>query len=393
MASAAQQVSPATSPNTRSISVLHLIHTMAYGGVETALINWVRKIDPEQFQVHVACFANPGATEEPFVQAAESKGIRLIRVPWARRKPLLKASRAVADLIREHKIEILHTHNCYADCVGAIAAMRTPVKTISTVYVWDALGWKRNLIQFIDRCSLGSFDLVTAHCEDTYRKTLKMGFAPDRVKLLTCGFEMEEANITQEEWFQRRKELGAEPGQIVLANIARLYPEKAQKFLLHAFVKIREQAPHARLWIVGTGPLESELRALATNLGLDASVTFVGFVKDLAAFLPLVDIQVNPSTTEGVPLAICSGMAAGLPLVVTDVGGLPEIIRDGHSGLLVPAGDEQAFIESTLRLIRDASLRKKLGSAARKFMTEDYSLDAAVQRVQQTYHEVLRHCA
>jgi glycosyltransferase involved in cell wall biosynthesis len=393
LASATQQILQAPQKKTALIAVLHLIHTMAYGGVETALINWVRKIDPERFQVYVACFANPGETEQPFVQAAQRQGIQIIKIPWGRRKPLFKASRAVADLIRQKNIDILHTHNCYADCVGAIAAVRTPVKTIATVYVWGALGWKRNLIQFIDRCFLVCFDLVTAHCAYTYRRTLKMGFTPSRVKMLTCGFEVEEARISAEERIQRRQALGAEPSHIVLANIARFYSEKAQDFLLHAFVKIREMAPDARLWMVGSGPLEDDLRKLSTQLGLDSSVTFVGFVKDLISFLPLVDIQVNSSTTEGVPLAICSGMAAGLPIVATAVGGLPEVIRDGHTGLLVPAGDADAFIKSTLRLIRDERLRTDLGAAARRFMTEDYSLDVAVQRVQRVYYEVLGICA
>ncbi|MGB8472921.1 MAG: glycosyltransferase [Candidatus Acidiferrum sp.] len=370
-----------------------MIHTMAYGGVETSLINWVRKCDPHEFQVHVACFANPGATEEPFVQAAEGKGIKVHRVPWGRRKPLLKASRVVADLIRKEKIDILHTHNCYADCVGAVAGRRTSVKTVTTVYVWDALGWKRNLIQFVDRCAITSFDLVTAHCEDTYRKTLEMGFAREQVRLLTCGFEAEKAETTPEDRTQRRREMGVAPHEIVVANVARLYPEKAQEFLLHAFVKILKQAPQARLWIVGVGPLEGNLRRLATELGLDSAVKFVGFVKDLASLLLLVDIQVNPSTTEGVPLAVCAGMAAGLPVVATGVGGLPEIIRHGSTGLLVPAGDESAFVEAALRLIRDSSLRRVLGTGAQRFMSEEYSLDAAIQRVQKVYYEVLETCA
>jgi glycosyltransferase involved in cell wall biosynthesis len=365
---------------------------MAYGGVETALINWVRKMDPDRFRVHVACFANPGETEKPFVQAAEARGIRVIKIPWGRRKPLLKASRVVGDLIRANKIDILHTHNCYADCVGAIASFRTPVKTITTVYVWSALGWKRNLIQFIDRCSLGFFDRITAHCEDTYRKTLKMGFAREQVKMLTCGFEADEVIVSAEDRLRKRRELGADAGEMVLANIARLYSEKAQDFLLRAFVKIRDQAPHTRLWIVGSGPLQADLQRLASELGLESSVKFVGFVKHLEAFLPLVDIQVNSSTAEGVPLAICAGMAAGLPIVATAVGGLPEVIRNGRTGLLVPAGDEKAFVESTLRLIRDPQLGARLGSAARRFMTEDYSLDAAVERVQETYYEVLGAC-
>jgi len=222
---------------------------------------------------------------------------------------------------------------------------------------------------------------------------LKMGFAPQHVRLLTSGFEAETVEITAEERARKRRELGIAPEQIVIANVARLYPEKAQDFLLRSFAKIVQQAPQARLWIAGIGPLEDNLRQLVRQLGLGDAVTFVGFVRDLPSLLSLVDILVNPSTSEGVSLAVCSGMAAGLPVVATEVGGLPEVIHHGKTGLLVPVGDTNAFNESVLSLIGDPKQRQVLGTAAQKFMLEEYSLGAAVARVERVYYEVLGRCA
>ncbi len=384
---------PASNAAPRKTPVLHLLHTMAYGGVETALINWLTHLSKDRFEPHLACFANPGGggTEEPFVQAAEKKGLSVFRVSWGRHKPLVKASAQVADYIRRHNIEILHTHNCYADCVGALAARRVRVKTISTVYVWsNALGWKRGLIQSVNRQALRFFDLVTAHCEETYRASLELGIPPQRLKTLVCGYEVERVEMSTAERLALRRAMGIADDELLLANVARLYPEKAQDLLLRCFAKIAQQCSRARLAIAGVGPLDQSLKELCQALGLADKVKFVGFVHDLPRFLALVDIQVNSSWTEGVPLAICAGLAAGLPIVATRVGGLPEVVRHGRSGILVPPGDENALIESVLSLTHDDEQRRKLGLEARRFIEDEYSLAAAVRRLEQTYDEVLQ---
>ncbi|HEY5212335.1 MAG TPA: glycosyltransferase family 4 protein, partial [Acidobacteriaceae bacterium] len=103
----------------------------------------------------------------------------------------------------------------------------------------------------------------------------------------------------------------------------------------------------------------------------------------------LADIHVNTSSAEGVPLAICSAMAASLPIVATDVGGLPEILDHGRAGILVPFGDSAEFVKSVLMLIASPSLRSYYGSTARRFIADDYSLSTAVKRLEYTYDELL----
>jgi len=383
------KTSPVQVAATQPVGAVHLIHTVAYGGVETAVLNWLQRLDRSMFEPHLVCFENPGATESHFVRAAEDRGFAVAKIPWGRRKPLWKASRALARIVRERRAQILHTHNWYADFVGALTARLVPVKTVTTLYVWSDFDWKRNLLQRMDQYVIRSFDVISAHCEDTRRKTVALGIPEERVRTLICGFEAPKVAILPCERQRRRAQYGVRPGEIVLANIARLYPEKAQEALLRIFRRILQRHPQTRLWIVGIGPLESRLKALATEMGLNDRVSFLGFIDDLPSFLPLVDIHVNSSTAEGVPLAICSGLAAGLPIVATEVGGLPEILDYGRCGVLVPRDDEAGFAAAVSHLIEHPDERARLAATGQRFIENDYSLSTAVDRVQGTYCEVL----
>lgn len=128
-------------------------------------------------------------------------------------------------------------------------------------------------------------------------------------------------------------------------------------------------------------------------LGLDDSVSFLGFVDDPPQMLALVDVQVHPALIEGVPLSICAGMAAGLPIVASAVGGLPEILAGGRCGRLVPGGDDAAFVDAVLRMIAAPEEAAQLGRAARQMIETGFSLETATRRVEETYLEVIGPCA
>lgn len=381
-------------PNAPRIRVGQLIHTMAYGGIETALLNWIRTMDRRRFDVTLICFDNPGATQAPFVEAAARDGITVEMVGWSRRKPIFRAARELAAIVRRHGLDVIHSHNTYANLVNLAAARISRHRTVNTLYVWsDGLGFVRSALQWADRLSMPLFDQVTAHCQETFEATIKLGMKAERLSLLVCGFEANVANLGEGERSQRRAELGASQEDLVLINVARFWPEKAHDVLLDGFAKVAARIPSARLWITGVGPEEEKIRRHCTALGLDSRVSFLGFRTDLAELLAQADIQVHPSDVEGVPLAICAGLAAGLPIVATKVGGLPEVIRNGVSGILVPPRDPDAFAEAVIRLAGDETERRRLGAAGQRFIDEEYSLKAATRRVERVYEEVLARSA
>jgi glycosyltransferase involved in cell wall biosynthesis len=372
-------------PRSKPIRAVHLLHTMAYGGVETAILNWCRTFDRGRVLPHLLCFANPGRTEQPFVAAATEAGFDVTRIPWGRGKPVRKAAKTVADYLQANGIEILHCHNTYANVVGLLASKRYPVKTVTTMYVWGKFGFKRGILQSIDSFAMKRFDKVTAHCETCFRDTVARGIPPGQLDLLICGYPAKAVDLEPEERQRRRRLFGASPDDVVLIYMARFWPEKAHDNLLEAFEILRRKHPEVRLWLPGLGPELEKIRALCTEKRLDDWVKFLGFQNDPDSLLALADIQVHPSDNEGVALSICAGMNAGLPIVASRVGGLPEILRDGENALLIPPRSPQAFVDAVSDLISNPKKACGLGRAAQRFIEEQYSLQEATRKVEAVY--------
>jgi glycosyltransferase involved in cell wall biosynthesis len=374
----------------KPLRVVHLLHTVAYGGVETLLINWVRALDPARVDVMVVCFANAGNTERPFQEAAERAGITIKKIRWSRAKPVFRAASAFSKLLDEFNADMVHTHNIYAELVGWVAARRVGAKVMTTQYVWSDFGWKRNAQQWFAARLLRRFDLVTSQCEKTMQDTIRRGVPARGQSVLVTGIEPIRERPDPAERIAIRAKYSSTPSDVLLVNVARLYPEKAQGFLLECFAEIVRSRPQAKLWLMGVGPLEDSLKKQTSALGLEKHVVFLGFVVDLSRTLLSADIQVHSSYAEGVPLAVCSGMAAGMPIVSTAVGGIPGVLRHEDTGLLVASGDKTAFVRETIRLIDDAELRKKLGGRAKEASETEFSLEAAASVLTEQYEKLAR---
>ncbi len=376
----------------RKVRVLHLIHSVTHGGIESNLLNWLRFFDAGRVDARVACFTGDRNREEAFLRAAEMYKVGpVLSVPWGRHKPFLSAARALANLIREHEIDVLHTHGYYGDALGALVKAFVRVKVVATVYVWGKYELHRQIMQAMDWLSLQFHDQVTVHCQETSRLSAKLGFPPSKTPVLIAGFPSERALPASEERARLRREAGIAADEILMLNVARIHPEKAHDQLLRSFQIIHAAHPKTKLWISGHGWdwLENQLKDLRSELGLNDCVEFVGYRKDLWPMLHAADLMVHSSHVEGVPIAILYGMSAGLPIVVSDVGGVYEVIKQDETGLRVPENDIEGFAATVNGLIEDTARRAALGMAARKFVTTEYSIDLACSRVESTYREVL----
>lgn len=362
---------------------------MAYGGPETIIINWLRSVDKERYENHLVIFRNANDSHMEFVHAAEAAGLQIHYIDWNRSKPALRASTQLIALMKSVNADILHCYNTYADLVGVITRWRTGVPIVTTMWMWGSLGWKRAFLQKLETWLLRHFNVVTAQSEDAQKATMER--LPGRdVPILIGGLPDNTVCYSETERNSLRACYGATPDNVVLAHVARFWPEKAHDVLVEGFRQIVEKEPQARLWIVGIGPEKPKIEALVKELGLDSTVRFLGFRDDLYEFLPLADIQVHPSDNEGIPLAVCTGMCAGLPVVATKVGGMPEVVRDGISGLLVEKRNPGQFATAVIELIRNPEKRRILGDGARRVIETEYSLHAAAQRLTDVYEGMLR---
>lgn len=373
----------------RKIGVAFLIHSVSFGGPDAIVLNWLKTIDRGRFQPLLIAFETPHGEEKSFVEAARRAGMDLEFVPWHRGKPLWRTARATARLVRKHDIAVLHCFNYYADLVGVLVKWMTGVKIVTTMWMWGNLGWKRAILQAVERLALYFFDQVTAQSEDARRDTVQPFLPAGKIQLLICGYSEAPVILSPAERARRRMEMGVDPNDVVLIHVARFWPEKAHDVLIEGLDRIRRQRDNVKLLLAGVGPLQEDIRALVTSRGLDPWVRFLGFRPDLPEVHATADIQVHPSRREGLPLAVCSGMAAGMPIVASNVGGISEVILPEKTGLLVEPENAEQFALTVIRLIDDPALRQRLGSQARTFLREEYSLEIATARLEKLYEEVL----
>ena len=377
-------------PPGKRIKVLHLVYSPGFGGIESIVINWWRAFDRREFDVYVACFCGDRNRELPFLEAARSAGIQVLPVPWTRFKPFLACARAVARIVNEHHIDIIHTHAYYGDAVGAIAGKLAGVKTVATVYVWGKYELHRQIMHCIDWLAIQFMTRVTAHCRHTAMRTFVLGKSRRDLPVLLPGYPHTRPLLTTAERRAKRLAAGIGEGEILLVNASRLAPEKAHDQLLRSFHTIHDRYPHTRLWLCGVGlaSVEERIQALRRELGLESAVSLVGFKQDFWSVLDVADLMVHPSHVEGIPQSIMAGMAAALPIVASDVGGISEVIAHGRTGTLVKENDVDGFSRAVMGLIADPPHARALGRAARHAIEHELSTESAVRNVESLYREM-----
>jgi glycosyltransferase involved in cell wall biosynthesis len=180
-----------------------------------------------------------------------------------------------------------------------------------------------------------------------------------------------------------------EGSAFTIGTVGRLSWEKDQQALLEAFGLLKKQVDNACLLIVGDGALRGDLERAAEDLGIANDVQFLGYRDDVPSIMAALDVFVLPSLEEGISLTLLEAMAASRPIVATDVGGNPEVVVDGETGILVPSEDVAALAGAIIKLYGDKELRGKMGAAGRKRVEEHFSLNAMVDAYMALYSSVL----
>jgi glycosyltransferase involved in cell wall biosynthesis len=186
-----------------------------------------------------------------------------------------------------------------------------------------------------------------------------------------------------------RRSFGIPDSAPVVGTLGRLTEIKRQDLLLRAFAQARRHHPGAHLLVVGEGPLRSELTSLGSSLGLEGAVHFAGYQSEPAKYLAALDIFALTSRSEGMPLVVLEAWAAGVPVVASAVGGLPELVREGENGLLFPSGDESALTAALVALLDDPERRRRLGRAGRQTVAERFDVRHMAAEYDRHYRDLL----
>lgn len=381
---------------TRPIKIAYFIGTIKVGGTEKHLLKVVRHLDSTRFKTHVYCLSEGGPLEEAFREAGCGvtilgyKGLRPGRNELALRKmaaALREFGRTVA-LLKESRPDIVHCYLFHANIIGALAARLAGCPVVITSrrslgYFKDGKPYYQWLENLVNRFT----DIITVNSKAVMDDVLRRErLNPKKIKLIYNGID---ATLYQEEKGARaeiRRRFGLRADTTLITAIANLIPYKGHADLLCAAALLRQQVPAARFLLVGRDEgIEASLRKLAAELGLGETVIFAGPRTDIPRILAATDIMVLPSHEEGFSNVILEGMAAGLPLVVTKVGGNPEAVIDGETGLLVPPHNPEELAKAMLKLLSEPAYAQKLGEAARKRVEACFSLTRMIREYEEMY--------
>jgi glycosyltransferase involved in cell wall biosynthesis len=364
---------------------------MAIGGAQRHLVEVLRRLDRRRFAPMLCCLATDRdaldlldevrALDVPVLDA----GLRDARNGLARPHTLAQVAR-IAREARRRRVRIVHSYLHHANWFGTLAGRlaRVPVVIVSKRSM-DV--YSRGRDRWACRLTNGLADCVTAVAEAVRDHVHREEGCPlGKIVVIPNGVDAEQFSVSPGPPDELRG-LGGD-GQLV-GTITRLVWKRGHEELLRAAALVNRSEPGARLVVVGDGPLRPTLEGQARELGLGGAVRFLGAVPRAARLLPHLDVFVLSSVWEGMSNGLLEAMAAGRPVVATRVGGNPECVVDGESGLLVPPRDPEAMAAAIVRLLREPELARRLGQAARRRVEAEFTLPRMVQRMEDLYDGLL----
>ncbi|MFO0851519.1 MAG: glycosyltransferase [Gemmataceae bacterium] len=370
---------------------MHLVHLTAstlFGGPERQMLGLADHLRPD---VRTTCVSfREGGRCGDFLREAASRGHDAVELTHD--TPHLRAAvRELTALLRGQGADVLLCHGYKANLLGRVAARRVGIPTVAVSRGWTAENAKVRLYEALDRWHLRLMDHVVCVSDGQAAKVLRAGVSAGRVSVVRNSARPE-AFADPDPRF-RAKLFAHFPGDAMVRRVliaaGRLSPEKGFAVLLEAAAVFLAADPAAGVVLFGEGPERATLERRVAELGLGERFALPGFTRDLDKYLPWADVAVLPSFTEGLPNVALEASAAGVPVVATAVGGTPEAVADGETGLLVPPGRPDALAARIGELLADPSCRRQMGDAGRAFVRERFSFAGQAAAYRQLFAKLL----
>jgi glycosyltransferase involved in cell wall biosynthesis len=350
------------------------------GGAERALVDLALRLDRGRFDVSVVATRHAG-NYQPILDDA---GVPTTVLDRHSRRDMHKLLGLVVQLRRE-RVGVLHTHLFGSNTWGRLVGRLAGVPVVIAHEHWSS---KDEREVWVDRLLYRWSDLILVPSEASKRTVIRReGIPAGRIKVAYNGVDPAVFKPMHDRE-ETRRELGVSPSSLLVGTVGRLSPEKGGvDHLIRAVADARKEHPSLRLLVVGDGPLRPLLEEVANDAVLP--VIFTGTRQDVPRLLGALDLFVLPSLLEAMPIALLEAMATRLPSVATRVGGVPEIVRDGEDGLLVPPGDGAALRAAIVGLASDSTLRCRLAEAGQRRVLERFTIGSMVKRVENIYEKLL----
>lgn len=297
-------------------------------------------------------------------------------------------------ILKTQKCELVHTHSSKAGILGRLAARiaRTRV-VVHTIHGWSFNEYQNILVKrffiILERIAALWSTKIICVSERDIATGLKYRIAnKDKFALIRYGILIEEFQNSNVDIYRKRTEFGITNQGPIVAMISCLKPQKSPLDYIRAISIVQKDIPKANFLIIGDGILRPKVLKLANTLGLDSSLLFKGWRRDIPEIMSVIDVLVLSSLWEGFPVVFLEAMASGKPVIATDVGGAKEVIRDGIDGFLVPPKDYKSLAEKIKTILTEDGLCKKMGQNFKSRLDSSYHLQNMVREVERLYQDL-----
>ena len=357
--------------------ITQVITSLGYGGAEREVARLAKKLREQGEDCEVVCVCEEGHL------AAD---LRAIGVPVKVLDCGLMGLAKLTGYLRSSRPDVVHGHLVsWAPIAGKLAHVPAVIVTEHGLSLWRnhwQISFDRFVARFADRIVVVAGAVMEVRLKRWRIPAQKLVLIPNGVEQVRFDIEVEPAVV--------KTELGVDPADALVVTVGHLTAVKGHRYLLRAAAEVLKQMPGVSFVLVGDGPLRQELQSTAEALGIHERVKFLGYRKDVERILKAADVFALSSLREGTSIAILEAMAAGTPVVATAVGGNPEVIQNGRSGLLVPAENPNSLAEAIVRVLTNPELASSLVKEARERVESEYSAEGNLARLKNLYREVLK---
>jgi glycosyltransferase involved in cell wall biosynthesis len=354
-------------PLSRRIHVLEVVGNAIVGGVETYVLRLLQYMPAQRFRFTAVC-----PFEGVFADRLREAGAEVFVIPlpadmhW-------QSLVSLCALVNTRGVDVIQSHMSNAHIASALAGQLTGTPVLHMAH------GRLLASEDVEAHRLAGSHLA-AVCSSSYLHLLGMGVAPERAHLIPNGVDLERFQPRRERDGALRQRFGIAPEAPLVGFVGRLDHDKGPDVFVHAMALLHHMVPEAHAVLVGDGPLRKRAAELIEQMGLQGCTHLAGVQPDPAAVMAELDVLVSTSRTEAMPLVVMEAMAAGLPVVATSVGGVPELIQHQRSGYLCTEGDVHGVAASVRTLVRDRAQWQAYAAAGRERAERDFSLDRCVER-------------
>jgi glycosyltransferase involved in cell wall biosynthesis len=369
--------------------ILYLSPTSQMGGGEQSLLGIITAIDKTRFQPVVLC-----PDEGPLVNKLREYKIEVIILPIPRLRRLnfilnFKTLYQLISIIKKDKIVLVHGNGTRENLVGGLAGKINDIPVVwhcRNLIVPGMVDWERHFYQLPS--------VIIANSQAVSLRFLFKGRIPAKVKVIYNGVDVNTFSPNVDGKIIR-DELEISSDEILIGMVGRIGEGKGHKYFLEAAQKLTEFCKNCRFMVVGDTIFNEKLLTknnfvkYCEKLGISSHVIFTGHRSDIPHIMASLDVLTLATEAEPFGRVLIEAMAAGKPVIATNAGGVPEIVLDGQTGILVPPRDSHALAAAMLTLVRDSKLRRKMGECGRKRAEINFSNKTMIEKVEQLYSQLI----